>query len=305
MKIEIQRGGKPQCIGSTLPSETREPHRVGKFTERHLQAVKRVIQEMTRLLARPMSTHEISEIACFSPYHFSRLFNELTGIPPIQFLYALRLHRAKILLATTDLCVTDICFEVGYNSLGAFISRFHKLVGLSPNAFRRFSREAASMELHELSHSLLDLRERNNEGKEVTGRLSYLEPFDGTVFVGLFEDGVPVGQPISCSVSFNNSDYSIFAPKYGRWRILAVAVPWEVSRSTIFTLEELPRGKTAPLVINYDTSDLIIADLVLIPPSIFDPPILTVVPLLVEKYFIVKEHRTRSYKARSALKCDL
>lgn len=80
--------------------------------------------------------HAMAEIAHLSPYLFTRAFRQFTGIPPGEFLATLRLERAKQLLLTTDLSVAEICFEVGYNSLGTFTTRFTRLVGLSPGRVR-------------------------------------------------------------------------------------------------------------------------------------------------------------------------
>jgi AraC family transcriptional regulator len=79
---------------------------------------------------------QFAEIASFSAYHFARLFRQVVGIPPGEFHAALRYQYAKHLLLKTDLSITDICFEVGYDSLGTFSARFKQLVGLGPATFR-------------------------------------------------------------------------------------------------------------------------------------------------------------------------
>src|ERR1043166_9194315 len=109
----------------------------------HHEAVERVIRIMHDRLDEPLTLQEMSKIAYISPFHFNRIFRHVTGIPPNQFLYALRLETAKRLLLTTDTSVTDVCFDVGYNSLGTFIRRFTGLVGLSPSRFRSLARHAS------------------------------------------------------------------------------------------------------------------------------------------------------------------
>src|SRR5438552_3162102 len=93
------------------------------------RAVERVIQMMHERLDEPLCLRTLARIAFLSPYHFHRIFRQITGIPPSQFLTALRLQTAKGLLLTTPRSVTDVCFDVGYNSLGSFITRFTQLVG--------------------------------------------------------------------------------------------------------------------------------------------------------------------------------
>src|SRR5213080_3436753 len=103
----------------------------------HTQAVERVIQTMHTQLHEVLTLEDLASVACLSPSHFTRVFRRLIGIPPGEFLSALRLQAARRLLLTTSLSVTDICFEVGYNSIGSFTSRFTHLVGLSPRLLRQ------------------------------------------------------------------------------------------------------------------------------------------------------------------------
>ncbi len=78
--------------------------------------------------------------ACLSPFHFNRLFAQAFGETPHEFVTRMRVEEAKKLLLAENHSVTDICFDVGYLSLGSFSSRFRSLTGLSPAAFRREAR---------------------------------------------------------------------------------------------------------------------------------------------------------------------
>jgi AraC-like DNA-binding protein len=78
--------------------------------------------------------------ASLSPFYFSRLFTRAFGETPHEFVTRLRIEEAKRLLLREDQRVTDICFEVGYGSLGSFSLRFRSLTGFSPTAFRREAR---------------------------------------------------------------------------------------------------------------------------------------------------------------------
>jgi AraC-like DNA-binding protein len=89
----------------------------------------------------PLNLDEISSHACFSRYHFLRLFRQAFNKTPHQYLIDRRIERAKELLSRNDLRVTDVCFEVGFQSLGSFSSLFHKSVGHPPVTFREKSRE--------------------------------------------------------------------------------------------------------------------------------------------------------------------
>jgi AraC-like DNA-binding protein len=88
----------------------------------------------------PLNLDEISSHACFSRYHFLRLFRQAFNKTPHQYLVERRIERAKELLSANDLRVTDVCFEVGFQSLGSFSSLFHKSVGHPPTTYREQSR---------------------------------------------------------------------------------------------------------------------------------------------------------------------
>jgi AraC-like DNA-binding protein len=79
---------------------------------------------------------EAAREACLSQFHFHRLFRAAFGETPHDFLTRLRLDRARQLLAS-ERSVTEVCFEVGYESLGSFSSKFHSHFGRSPAAFQR------------------------------------------------------------------------------------------------------------------------------------------------------------------------
>src|SRR5947209_7203881 len=101
------------------------------------QAVERAIQTMHTHLHEMLTLEDLASVAYLSPSHFHRVFCRLIGVPPGEFLAALRFQEARRLLVTTSLSVTDICFEVGYTSTGSFTSRFTQLVGLSPRLLRQ------------------------------------------------------------------------------------------------------------------------------------------------------------------------
>lgn len=85
---------------------------------------------------QPLDLEQISSEACLSRYHFLRLFRRAFNKTPHQYLTQRRIERAKELLSSSGLTVTDVCFEVGFESLGSFSSLFHKHVGHPPITFR-------------------------------------------------------------------------------------------------------------------------------------------------------------------------
>jgi AraC-like DNA-binding protein len=75
-----------------------------------------------------------------SPFHFLRLFANVLGVTPHQYLVRSRLRHAALLLADEDGSVTDIAYDVGFGDLSNFVRTFHRAAGISPRAFREASR---------------------------------------------------------------------------------------------------------------------------------------------------------------------
>lgn len=88
-------------------------------------------------LDKPVSLTDYAGVACLSPHHFLRLFKQVYGETPHPFLTRLRLKCALELLQKTEVPVTEICFLVGFESLGSFSTLFKRHYGKSPLAFRR------------------------------------------------------------------------------------------------------------------------------------------------------------------------
>ena len=74
--------------------------------------------------------------AGYSRFHFARAFAAAYGETPRAYLTRRRIERAKTLLRTANLSVTEICFLVGFSSLVSFSGRFKALVGRSPSDYR-------------------------------------------------------------------------------------------------------------------------------------------------------------------------
>jgi len=91
---------------------------------------------MDRAFVQPLDVPRLARIAEVSEAHFIRTFAATFGETPHRYLQHRRVERAMFLLRTTDRRVTDICFDVGFGSLGTFSRTFHDVVGESPTAFR-------------------------------------------------------------------------------------------------------------------------------------------------------------------------
>jgi AraC family transcriptional regulator len=272
---------KPAGTGDLLSAEHLEK---GRNYDMHVRSVERVIRAMMQRLDRPMHNNEMAGIACQSPFHFNRVFHRLTGVPPIQFHYALRLQQAKRLLISTELRITDICFEVGYGSLGTFVTRFNALVGLSPTSFRRYARQLASRDLQEFRSPLLALRKHSAPRSGTISGAITSHSSCGVVFSGLFRRGLPEGEPASCAHSLDETTYAISAPENGSWFVFLVAVPWTATGMQLLLLDGLPRGRSG-LIHRSDAGCTGDTSVELRPSSPLDPPILTAIPLLMWRRF--------------------
>src|SRR6202140_5916775 len=78
--------------------------------------------------------------AGISPFHFLRLFANVIGATPHQYLVRSRLRHAARLLADGELSITDVAYDVGFGDLSNFVRTFHRAAGVSPRRFREASR---------------------------------------------------------------------------------------------------------------------------------------------------------------------
>lgn len=255
----------------------------------HCESVERVIATMRDQMDQPLSLSSMARIALASPSHFNRTFRQVTGVPPLQFLYALRLEKARRLLMQTRRKVIDICYDVGYNSVGSFTRRFTDLLGVSPTTFR------------DLAHSRLPQPEElpdsaakngnTRKGARVTGRISAPARFRGMIFVGLFESSIPQGKPLACTVPTEGGSYSIEDAPEGEFYLFGLGLERPIDTPDCLQYEGALRAGGQALRISRD-SVRGTTYLRLRPPSPFDPPILLVLPLLMEKFYQGKQEQT-------------
>ncbi|WP_375003799.1 helix-turn-helix transcriptional regulator [Aeromicrobium sp. CTD01-1L150] len=99
--------------------------------------MRRVRDRIDRDYAQPLDVAELARDVHVSAGHLSRRFKAAFGESPYSYLMTRRIERAMTFLRSTDISVTDICFTVGFSSLGTFSTRFAELVGVSPSEYRR------------------------------------------------------------------------------------------------------------------------------------------------------------------------
>jgi AraC-like DNA-binding protein len=100
----------------------------------------RRVSEAVRLIeadpARPIELAALASGAATSTFHFLRIFGQITGQTPYQFVLARRLHLAAVRLRRTAEPVSAIAFDCGFNDLSTFNRRFKRMIGETPAAFR-------------------------------------------------------------------------------------------------------------------------------------------------------------------------
>ncbi len=90
---------------------------------------------MDRSYAEPLDVRAVAAVAHISEAHFIRSFRAVFGETPHRYLQRRRVERSMFLLRETDRSVTDICFSVGFSSLGTFSRTFRDVVGEPPSEY--------------------------------------------------------------------------------------------------------------------------------------------------------------------------
>jgi AraC-like DNA-binding protein len=149
---------------------------------------------MRENLAAPFSLKDAAEQTFYSSYHFHRLFREATGVPLAQFLAALRMQKAKELLAFTDRPAWDIASTVGYQSAATFSTQFSRLTGMAPSQFREVAEWVGDMSIGETIEYLPVVQAPHIPvAPSLTGSLA---TENGYVYiVGFFPEPIPRGIP--------------------------------------------------------------------------------------------------------------
>jgi AraC-like DNA-binding protein len=235
----------------------------------HYESVERVITVMRNQLDQPMTLHQMARIGFASPYHFSRTFREVTGVPPVQFLYALRLDQAKRLLTETQKKVIDICYEVGYTSVGTFSRRFADVLGVSPVRFRKL----IDNRLKPSPAATVNSRVQTQAGTRVEGHVTAPGDFRGAIAVGLFHTRIPQGQPVSCAVIEDGGVFELEAVPQGSYYLFAVGLANPSVSSLSYEHGNALRAGGQRLRI-FRNAVHGFTSLQLRPPSPFDPPLL-------------------------------
>jgi AraC-like DNA-binding protein len=121
-------------------------HQEGRRPERpDPELIRRLLRAKDRIDAasdEAWPIHRLARASGVSQAHFARSFKAAFGVPPHRYLLTRRIERATALLRDTDLPITEVAFQAGWNSLGTFGRTFRDVTGASPGEFRARERAA-------------------------------------------------------------------------------------------------------------------------------------------------------------------
>jgi len=241
-------------------------------------SVERAIRHMKEHLAEPLDLDELARIAAVSKFHLVRVFDETTGTTPHHFLSCLRVQRAKELLVKSETTITEVCLEVGYNSLGTFSKTFSELVGLSPQEFRAMPKRLTTKQFATAIWRYLAARKKIS-GPSIEGVVEGPRWPKGFTFVGTFTKGVPLGVPLSGTVMIGHGRFCIARPALPEFHLLAALMPLSASLTELAA--NLPISLVASLrVQNGLNASRARPHLSLRPLRPTDPPIVLALPAL-------------------------
>jgi AraC-like DNA-binding protein len=109
---------------------------VSLASEQRNRAMLRARDAMDARFDRELDIEALARVSCCSPSHFIRTFRATFGETPHRYLQRRRVERAMHLLRSSPMSVTEVCWAVGFSSLGTFVRTFRRVVGETPTAYR-------------------------------------------------------------------------------------------------------------------------------------------------------------------------
>src|ERR1700675_1590117 len=108
-----------------------------------MSRLRRVTEHIREHLDQELTLARLGAVVYMSPYHFARLFQRSTGVPPHQFVVRTRIDRAVTLLAARELSIARIARAVGFRTASHFSTVFRRVTGVTPRAYRARHLQAA------------------------------------------------------------------------------------------------------------------------------------------------------------------
>ncbi|GMX65864.1 AraC family transcriptional regulator [Paenibacillus elgii] len=254
-----------------------------------------VIDYIHRNIYDPLPLARLAAYAGYSPFHFTRIFKERIGLPPLYYVSSLRLQKAKDLLLRTNLSVRDIGLEIGQQSLGTFTTRFTERVGVTPSDFRNSTPQADShfRTLQGLSdwtsgHPVIDHYAR------IEGTVQAEVPFEGVILIGLFPKPIPEGIPLHGTLLSSLGEFCFTGVKPGTYYLMATSVSWGMQAVDFLLPHNTLRTRSREPIVVQPYSSVPYQQVMLHVPRLDDPPILISLPLLMNRFLSERLQATYS-----------
>ncbi|MCZ8511784.1 helix-turn-helix transcriptional regulator [Paenibacillus filicis] len=266
----------------------------GQYTE-----IDEVIDYIYQHLDEPLPLSRLAGYAAYSPYHFTRIFKERIGLPPLYYVSSLRLQKAKDLLLHTNLSVRDIGLEIGQQSLGTFTTRFTERVGMTPSEFRNSmhfaDRHFRSLRKLKAWRPSPPFSAPGSAARAVIqGTVQAEVPFEGVILIGLFAKPIPEGFPLYGTVLSSLGHFCFTDVKPGTYFLMATSVAWESNAMDILLPHTTLRTRSKQPIVVRPHSAVPYQQVTLYLPRPDDPPILISLPLLMNNFLNrVRENRNR------------
>jgi AraC family transcriptional regulator len=136
----------------------------------------RVMVHIQNHLDEPLPLDDLAKVACFSPYHFHRIFRGMVGESVKEHIRRLRLERAAFRLTSTNRSVIDIAFDAGYDTHESFTRAFGRMFGMSPTAYRQGGRNDRASVVSQTAASMWERQSTTTGDETVEVRLENCKP---------------------------------------------------------------------------------------------------------------------------------
>lgn len=250
----------------------KNPHRERTIAV-YRQAVTRVVTYLKENLGEDHTLEDMADVAILSPFHFNRVFSEITGVSPVRYLYALRIAEAKRLILTTRLKVIDICYSVGYHSLGSFNKRFVSLVGYSPRRIRSLAASVDPAELRRLIDARAEPRALDRrEPCSIWGTIHAPLGFSGAAMVALFPGPPSNDYPVASMLPERGAYVLPPVRQAGDFFAMAIGLTWHEEMVDFLLQPDCLRAVMPPIHLSAGERSSPI-DFHLAPRQPVDPPI--------------------------------
>lgn len=260
-------------------------HRSAAYPADTAQAtIERAIACMRLNRDRSLTLDLLAERVDCDRFYLSHTFTKHVGINLKRFHQLIRLGSAKAILARSNVSVTDVALECGYDSLGSFVSMFKTAVGLTPSEFRRQFRqiEAGTFTMPRQEPQFID----RSPPSSIAVRLLLDQEISGHAFVAVCHllDGMVANCAAFPVDNRDSNEYRVVLPVLREVPVIVLAVIYPVAAAALkqALIDEPPLRGRSDAVIDYP-GGLAQISMPLRGATPFDPPMVSALPMMLAK----------------------